>query len=63
MNKETRLINEIRDRAAVECETQEEFAQAEADRDTLLALMGFPAGESFRYMRDVWSSVDDHHRR
>lgn len=31
-------IEAIRERAAVECESEEDFAQAEADRDTLLAL-------------------------
>lgn len=37
------LIEEIQQRASLECETDEEYAQAEADRDTLLALLGHPA--------------------
>lgn len=39
---ELKLIEDIRFRAALECETDEDFAQAEADRDTLLSLLGYP---------------------
>jgi hypothetical protein len=45
VNIEERItIRQIQFRASVECETPEEFAQAEADRDTLLAILDYPAG-------------------
>lgn len=33
------ILDEIRRRASLECETDEDFAQAEADRDTLLEIL------------------------
>lgn len=51
--REQRIIQAIRERASIECETQEEFAQAEADRDSLLALLGYPIGDTHNYMGGI----------